>query len=124
VLNSGPKPIEDGVENIISKIVPGTLDLMVLVILKAKSRQHGFGLAREIEEISNQTFLVNHGTIYQSLIRLRRRKCIVAVWGLSRNNRKARFYSLTKKGREQLSLGRANWVLISHTIDRILQMDR
>jgi PadR family transcriptional regulator PadR len=106
------------------KLLPGTLDLMVLGILAGNDSLHGFGIAREIEKISGQSILINQGTIYASLVRLRKIKLIVGVWGHSINNRKAMFYSVTRKGEKHLGSRTKNWDLISSTIGRIFQATR
>jgi transcriptional regulator len=80
----------------------GTLDLMVLQTLAAIGAQHGYGIARRIEQASGDEVLLNQGTIYASLVRLQQRGWIDAEWGTSDNNRKAKFYSITRSGREQL----------------------
>jgi PadR family transcriptional regulator PadR len=75
-----------------SEILQGTLDLMVLKTLEAMGPMHGYGLARRIEQLSEETLLVNQGTIYLCLVRLVQRRWIAAAWGTSENNRKAKFY--------------------------------
>ena len=79
-------------------LLQGTLDLMVLQTLTAMGTQHGYGIARRIEQVSGDTILLNQGTIYASLVRLQQRGLIRSEWGVSDNNRKAKFYSLTKRG--------------------------
>jgi PadR family transcriptional regulator PadR len=81
-----------------SEILQGTLDLMVLQTLQALGPLHGFGIARRIEQISQAALRVNQGTIYLCLVRLVQKKWIKAEWGISENNRKARFYSISKAG--------------------------
>ena len=85
-----------------SEILQGTLDLMVLQTLAAMGPLHGYGIARRIEQLSENALVVNQGTIYLCLIRLVQRKWIKATWGTSENNRKAKFYSITKTGQKQL----------------------
>ena len=80
-------------------LLQGTLDLMVLKTLATMGSQHGYGIARRIEQVSGDAILLNQGTIYASLIRLQQRGWITAEWGISDNNRKAKFYSITKPGR-------------------------
>src|ERR1041385_6921415 len=84
-------------------ILQGTLDLMVLQTLATMGPQHGYGIARRIEQVSEDHVLLNQGTIYASLVPLQQRGWISAEWGASTNNRKAKFYSITRKGRRQLS---------------------
>ena len=105
-----------------SEILQGTLDLMVLKTLAALGPLHGYGIARRIEQISEQALEINQGTIYASLVRLLQRGWISAVWGSSENNRKAKFYSITKIGRKRLSAEAANWERISGVIGRVLQI--
>ena len=88
-------------------LLQGTLDLMVLQTLVSMGPQHGYGIARRIEQVSGDEVLLNQGTIYASLVRLQERGWISAEWGTSDNNRKAKFYSITKKGRKQLAEERA-----------------
>jgi PadR family transcriptional regulator, regulatory protein PadR len=103
-----------------SEILQGTLDLMVLNTLAAMGPQHGYGIARRIEQVSEQALQINQGTIYASLVRLLHRGWISAEWGTSENNRKARFYSITKSGRKQLQAEARNWERISSVIGRVL----
>jgi transcriptional regulator len=105
-----------------SAILQGTLDLMVLKTLEAMGPMHGYGLARRIEQISEDTLLVNQGTIYLCLIRLVQRRWISAKWGTSENNRKAKFYAITKAGRKQLAAEADNWARVSGVIGRLLQL--
>ena len=105
-----------------SEILQGTLDLMVLKTLATMGSLHGYGIARRIEQISEEALQINQGTIYASLVRLLQRGWISAVWGSSENNRRAKFYSITKIGRKQLSTESANWERISGVIARVLQI--
>ena len=105
-----------------SSILQGTLDLMVLKTLDAMGPTHGYGIARRIEQLSEDALLVNQGTIYLCLIRLVQRKWISARWGTSENNRKARFYSITKTGRTQLVTEADNWQRVSGVIARLLRL--
>lgn len=102
-------------------ILQGTLDLMVLKTLEAMGPLHGYGIARRIEQLSEQVLRVNQGTIYLCLIRLVQKRWISAVWGESENNRKAKFYSITKTGRKQLIAEIENWERVSGVIARLLQ---
>jgi len=105
-----------------SEILQGTLDLMVLRTLDAMGPQHGYGIARRIEQISEQALRINQGTIYAALVRLMQRGYLSAAWGASDNNRKAKFYSITKSGRKQLNQETRNWERISAIIGRLLQL--
>ena len=103
-----------------SEILQGTLDLMVLKTLDAIGPMHGYGIARRIEQISEDALQVNQGTIYLCLIRLVQKRWIKAEWGTSDNNRKAKFYSISKAGRKQLVAETENWERISGVIGRLL----
>ena len=105
-----------------STILQGTLDLMVLKTLDAMGPMHGWGLARRIEQLSEEALLVNQGTIYLCLIRLVQRRWISAKWGTSENNRKAKFYAITKAGRRQLKAEADNWERVSGVIGRLLRL--
>jgi len=105
-----------------STILQGTLDLMVLKTLDAMGPMHGWGLARRIEQLSEEALLVNQGTIYLCLIRLVQRRWISAKWGTSENNRRAKFYSITKAGRTQLKAEADNWERVSGVIGRLLRL--
>src|SRR6202035_286984 len=91
----------------------GTLDLMVLKTLDAMGPLHGYGIARRIEQISEDVLQLNEGTVYASLLRLQQRAWISASWGVSENNRKAKFYAITRSGRKQLSKEAENWERIA-----------
>ncbi len=106
-----------------SEILQGTLDLMVLKVLDALGPQHGYGIARRIEQVSEQMLQLNEGTVYTSLLRLQQRKWIASDWGVSENNRKAKFYSITKKGRQQLAVETENWERIAGVIGRLLKLE-
>jgi PadR family transcriptional regulator PadR len=105
-----------------SDILQGTLDLMVLKTLDAMGPLHGYGIARRIEQISEEALQINQGTIYASLVRLMQKHWISGAWGISDNNRKAKFYSITKAGRKQLNAEAENWVRISTVIGRVLRL--
>jgi transcriptional regulator len=107
-----------------SNILQGTLDLMVLKTLDAMGPLHGYGIARRIEQMSQETLLVNQGTIYLCLVRLVQKKWIRAEWGISENSRKAKFYSITKSGRKQLKAETENWERVSGVIGRLLAQER
>lgn len=104
-----------------SEILQGTLDLMVLKTLHAMGPLHGYGMARRIEQISEEVLELNQGTIYASLVRLLQKGWITAAWGTSENNRKARFYSITPRGLRQLREQTENWERIAGVIGRVLQ---
>jgi PadR family transcriptional regulator, regulatory protein PadR len=106
-----------------SEVLQGTLDLMVLKVLDALGPQHGYGIARRIEQVSQQVLQLNEGTVYTSLLRLLRRKWISSEWGTLENNRKAKYYSITKSGRKQLARETENWGRIAGVIGRLLRME-
>ena len=103
-------------------LLQGTLDLMVLQTLETMGSLHGYGIARRIEQVSGNEVLLNQGTIYASLVRLQQRGWIDAKWGTSDNKRKAKFYSITKHGRKQLSEDAAHWRRLSSVMKRVLTM--
>jgi PadR family transcriptional regulator, regulatory protein PadR len=103
-------------------LLQGTLDVMVLRTLDAMGALHGYGIARRIEQVSGNAVLLNQGTIYASLVRLQQRGWIAAKWGTSDNNRKAKFYSITKSGRKQLAQDAAYWQRLTEVIGRVLAM--
>lgn len=104
-------------------VLQGTLDLMVLKTLGAMGPQHGFGLARRIEQVSEQVLRLNEGTVYTSLLRLQQRGWITAQWGTSENNRKAKFYALTKSGQKQLTKETDKWTRMASVMRRVLLQD-
>jgi len=103
-------------------LLQGTLDLMVLQTLAAMGEQHGYGIARRIEQVSGDEVLLNQGTIYAALVRLQQRGWIKAEWGVSDNNRKAKFYAITQRGRKQLAEDAAYWQRLSGAMGRLLSM--
>jgi len=103
-------------------VLQGTLDLMVLQTLDVMGPLHGYGIARRIEQLSDDVLQLNEGTIYQSLLRLQQRRWISAEWGTSENNRKAKFYAITKSGRKQLAAQTRNWERIAGVIGRLLRL--
>jgi PadR family transcriptional regulator PadR len=103
-----------------SDVLQGTLDLMVLKTLESMGPLHGYALARRIEQISDNTVIMNQGTIYPALLRLQQRKWIKAEWGISETGRRAKFYSLTKLGRQKIATETENWERISTTMARFL----
>ncbi|MES2219769.1 MAG: PadR family transcriptional regulator [Acidobacteriota bacterium] len=106
-----------------SEVLQGTLDLMILKTLHALGPQHGFGIARRIEQISDDVLTLNEGTVYTSLLRLQQRGWVAAKWGVSGNNRRARFYSITRSGLKQLAVEEENWERISGVIARVLRLE-
>jgi len=106
-----------------SDILQGTLDLMVLRTLDVMGPLHGYGLARRIEQVSEDVLQLNQGTIYASLLRLQQRRWISATWGVSDNNRKAKFYSISRSGRKQLAAQTENWERIAGVIARLLKAE-
>jgi PadR family transcriptional regulator len=105
-----------------SEILQGTLDLMVLQTLDVLGPLHGYGIARRIEQLSEEAVQLNEGTVYTALLRLQQHRWISAEWGASENNRRAKFYSITKSGRKQLVTETENWKRISGVIGRVLQL--
>jgi PadR family transcriptional regulator, regulatory protein PadR len=105
-------------------LLQGTLDLMVLQTLATMGEMHGYGIARRIEQVSGDEVLLNQGTIYASLVRLQHRGWISAEWGTSENNRKAKFYSITKRGRKQMAEDAAYWLRLSGVMGRVLAMGK
>jgi len=103
-------------------LLQGTLDLMVLKTLDAIGPQHGYGIARRIEQLSEDVLKLNEGTVYASLLRLLQNGWISSDWGTSENNRKAKFYSITRSGRKQLASETESWERISGVIGRVLQL--
>jgi transcriptional regulator len=106
-----------------SEVLQGTLDLMILKTLQALGPLHGFGIARRIEQLSQEVLQLNEGTVYTSLLRLQQQGWIDSDWGTSENNRKARFYSITKSGLKQLARETENWERISGVIGRVLSLE-
>jgi len=105
-----------------SEVLQGTLDLMILKTLHAIGPLHGFGIARRLEQLSEDVLSLNEGTVYTSLLRLQQEGWIVAEWGASENNRKAKFYSITKSGLKQLAKETEDWERISGVIGRVLRL--
>jgi PadR family transcriptional regulator, regulatory protein PadR len=105
-----------------SEILQGTLDLMVLKTLAAMGPLHGYGIARRIEQLSQEALQINQGTIYASLVRLVHKRWISSVWGTSDNNRKAKFYSITRAGHKQLNTEAQNWERVSAVVGRVLRI--
>ena len=106
-----------------SEVLQGTLDMMILKTLHALGPLHGFGIARRIEQVSEDVLTLNEGTVYTSLLRLQQQGWIDSEWGISENNRKARFYSITRPGLKQLAVETENWERISGVIGCVLRLE-
>ena len=106
-----------------SEVLQGTLDLTILKTLHALGPLHGFGIARRIEQVSQDILQLNEGTVYTSLLRMRQQGWISAGWGTSENNRKAKYYSITKSGIKHLELETENWERISGVIGCALRLE-
>jgi PadR family transcriptional regulator PadR len=104
-----------------SEVLQGTLDLMVLKTLETMGPLHGYGIARRIEQLSEDVLQLNEGTVYTALLRLQQQGWISSAWGVSENNRKAKFYSITKGGRKQLLEETESWERISGVVGRVLK---
>lgn len=109
---SAPKPKAD--------VMQGTLDLMILRTLQTMGALHGYGIARRIEQTSGDAFSLNYGTLYPALLKLEQEGCIGSEWGVSDNNRKAKFYKLTAVGRRQIAKETKDWEQISAIMARFL----
>jgi transcriptional regulator len=103
-----------------SDVLQGTLDLMVLKTLDTLGSMHGYGIAQRIQQVSSQMLQLNQGTLYPALLRLEQRGWISAKWGTSENNRRAKFYSLTRAGRKQLEREASDWMRIVDVMGRLL----
>jgi PadR family transcriptional regulator, regulatory protein PadR len=101
------------------EVLQGTLDLMVLQTLDSMGPQHGYGIARRIEQVSDDVLTLNEGTVYAALMRLQHRRWISAGWGISENNRKAKFYAITASGRRQLAREVETWDRLAILIARL-----
>ncbi len=104
-------------------LMQGTLDLMVLKTLSAMGPMHGYGIARRIEQVSGDEVLLNQGTIYASLVRLEQRGWIASNWGVSGNNRKAKFYAITAAGCRQFEEDSLHWRRLTDVMDRVLGLN-
>jgi transcriptional regulator len=103
-----------------SEVPYGTLDLMILKTLEGMGSLHGYGLARRIEQVAEGSLALNQGTVYPALLRLEQKGWISSDWGVSENNRRARFYSITKSGKRQLAAEAASWQKTVATIARLM----
>ena len=119
--NGGILPVDMPQEK--AEILPGTLDLMVLKTLTVLGSMHGYGLARRIEQISANLIELNQGTIYASLLRLQQKGWISAAWKASENNRKAKFYSITRAGQKSMAGEMKNWERTAGVMTRVLAME-
>jgi transcriptional regulator len=104
-----------------SEVPYGTLDLMVLKTLEGMGPLHGYGIARRIEQIAQGALALNQGTIYPALLRLEQKGWIDSEWGTSENNRRARFYSITRAGRKQLAVEAETWSRVVAVVNRLLE---
>jgi len=107
-----------------SEVLQGTLDVMVLRTLEVLGPLHGYGIARRLEQISEDLLQLNEGTVYTALVRLQQQGWISAEWGTSENNRKAKFYSITKAGKKQLQRETESWQRTASVIERVLNLQR
>jgi PadR family transcriptional regulator PadR len=101
-------------------LLPGTLDLLILKTVETMSPIHGWGIAKRIEQVSQDLLEMKYGTLYPALMKLEQNGWISSAWGISENNRRARFYSITKQGRKQLALEAKNWEQMAAFIARVL----
>jgi transcriptional regulator len=101
-------------------LLQGTLDLMVLKTLDTMGPLHGFGIAQRIQQVADDALYLNQGTLYPALLRLAQRGWIVSAWGVSENNRRARFYRLTRSGRRQLHREAESWARAASVVNRLL----
>ena len=105
-------------------ILQGTLDVLVLKTLDAMGPLHGFGIARRLEQVSQDSISLNPGTIYASVVRLEQRRLISASWGTSENNRRARYYAITAAGRKHLAAETARWDRVAGLVGRVLDLPK
>jgi len=103
-----------------SSILQGTLDLMVLTTLNSMGPLHGYGIARRIEQVSEDAIALNQGTIYAALLRLQQKRWISASWGTSENNRRAKFYAITRTGQKQLESEAREWDRMASVMGKLL----
>jgi PadR family transcriptional regulator len=116
--------VAKGQEQVRTEVLQGTLDLMVLKTLDAMGPLHGYGIARRLEQVSEDVLKLNEGTVYASLMRLLQQGWITASWGASENNRKAKYYAITRSGRRQLTAETESWERMAGVISRILRPAR
>lgn len=103
-----------------SEVLQGTLDLMVLKTLDTLGKMHGYGIAQRIQQISDDVLHLNQGTLYPALLRLEQNGFVESEWGASENNRRARFYSLTKAGKKRLAQETQDWERFAGIMSRLL----
>ena len=103
-----------------SDVWQGTLALMVLKTLETMGPLHGYGIARRIEQTSSNVLAVNYGTLYPALLKLEQEGCVASAWGVSENNRKAKYYRLTKTGRKKLEQEARQWEEATAILARFL----
>jgi PadR family transcriptional regulator PadR len=116
-------PKSDGPPPAQSDVPYGTLDLMVLKTLQAMGPLHGYGIARRIEQVARGMLALNQGTIYPALLRLEQKGWITSEWGTSENNRRARFYAITRDGRKQLAAETESWARTVAMVKRMLESE-
>jgi PadR family transcriptional regulator PadR len=104
------------------EVLQGTLDLMILKALDALGPLHGFGIARRLEQVSEDLLRLNEGTVYTALLRLGQQGWITSSWGVSEHGRKARFYAITRAGRRRLAREARGWKQIAGIVDRVMQL--
>ena len=104
-------------------ILQGTLDLMVLQVLASLGAQHGYSIAARLEQIADQTIQLNMGTLYPALVRLEQRGFVKAKWQTTENNRRARFYEVTARGRKQMEAERNTWLQTAALMSKILELE-
>ena len=105
------------------EVLQGTLDLIVLKTLDAMGPLHGYGIAQRVQQVSEDLLKLNQGTLYPALLRLEQRGWISSKWGVSDNNRKAKYYSLTRSGRKQLANETETWERMAAVIERLLSAE-
>ena len=106
-----------------SEVLQGTLDLLILKTLETMGPMHGWGIARRLEQVSENLLQMNQGTVYPALLRLEQAGWIRSDWGISENNRRARFYALTPAGRRRLRSEEQNWDRMAAVITRVLRSE-
>ena len=104
-----------------AELLAGTLDLLILKTVETMGTLHGYGIARRIEQVSNDLLTLNHGTVYPALLRLEQKKWIASAWGVSEHGRRARYYSLTPAGRKRLKKEVEQWDRMAAFIARVVQ---
>jgi PadR family transcriptional regulator PadR len=105
-------------------VLQGTLDLMILKSLETMGTLHGYGIARRLEQISGDLMKLNQGTVYPALLRLEQRGWVTSKWGVSENNRRAKYYSITRTGQKQLAAETENWARVSDIMARLLHANQ